>query len=368
MSWSRNRNGVIFLHSSDELYGADRMLIRFIESLPATVRADVQVWLPTDIPGGPHLLCQELIYRGIRVEHINLPVLRRSYLNPLGLLLLASRSLHTRRLLRDSRPRLVVLATSALLPVAPISPASARIVLHLQEIWHGVESKILSLLARRTRLIIAISAAAKASVSPGLQGRTVVVPNGTEDAPIGETVDQHTGPLVFLIASRWNSWKGHDVLLRAWRLAGEPGRLRILGGPPPVGAATDVPALVEAYGCTESVEIVGEVDDIDQEIVAADAMIVPSTQPEPFGLTSIEAFARGRPVIGTNAGGLSDIVQEGAGWLVPPDDPDALAALLRNLSRAELAQAGQLARERFEKHYTLEIFRHRMRREIGSLS
>jgi glycosyltransferase involved in cell wall biosynthesis len=53
----------------------------------------------------------------------------------------------------------------------------------------------------------------------------------------------------------------------------------------------------------------------------------------------LEAFARGRTVVATNAGGIPDIVTHGKdGLLVPRDDTDALvAALLRVLESHELA-------------------------------
>ncbi|MGH2971981.1 MAG: glycosyltransferase family 4 protein [Gaiellaceae bacterium] len=56
---------------------------------------------------------------------------------------------------------------------------------------------------------------------------------------------------------------------------------------------------------------------------------------------AMEAFARGRGVVGARAGGIPDIVEDGvSGLLVPPADPQALAAaLVRALSEPGLAQS-----------------------------
>jgi D-inositol-3-phosphate glycosyltransferase len=55
---------------------------------------------------------------------------------------------------------------------------------------------------------------------------------------------------------------------------------------------------------------------------------------EPFGITPVEAMACGTPVIGADVGGIRHSVLDGeTGWLVPPRDPDALAARLDALRR-----------------------------------
>ena len=72
-----------------------------------------------------------------------------------------------------------------------------------------------------------------------------------------------------------------------------------------------------------------------------DALVVPSTCPESFGLATREAMLAGRPVVSTNCGALSESIREGFdGLLVPGEDPDALAIALRRL----VEEDGLLAR------------------------
>ena len=68
---------------------------------------------------------------------------------------------------------------------------------------------------------------------------------------------------------------------------------------------------------------------------------------EPFGMVTIEAMATGLPVIGTDAGGTTELLDFGkAGILMPPQDEKAMAEALKKVYqdktlREELTQIGQ---------------------------
>ena len=62
-------------------------------------------------------------------------------------------------------------------------------------------------------------------------------------------------------------------------------------------------------------------------------LIVPSLWQEPFGRTTIEAFANGIPVVGSRRGGIPELIDAGnTGFLFDPDQPDELRRILRDLS------------------------------------
>ncbi|HET8589775.1 MAG TPA: hypothetical protein VFM01_09090, partial [Nakamurella sp.] len=89
---------MVLVHSSDELYGADRMVLQIAAVAAPAVR--LEVWLPTDLPHPAAPLCAELTARGIAVRHLPLPVIRRAYLNPRGVLSLIGRTVAVLRALR----------------------------------------------------------------------------------------------------------------------------------------------------------------------------------------------------------------------------------------------------------------------------
>lgn len=356
---------LLFVHSSDERYGADQMLLAILAALSIQDRSRSVVWLPTDVAHPAAPLCVELARRGVTFEHVDLPVLRRADLTPAGLVALARRRLAIGAALRTLDPELAVLNTSAVLPVAGAVPPGTRVALYLQEVWQGAETAVLGFAARRAGRIVAVSAAARDSLPGHLRGRTVVVPNTTPDPGTWAPPPGGDTPLTFAVASRWSPRKGHDVLLRAWAAAGQPGTLLIAGSPPDAGAGVDVPGLVAELGLAGSVRDVGEVPDVGTLLTEADVAVIPSVQPESFGLVAIEAFARGRPVVASDAGGTRETVAGGSGWLVPAGDVAALAARLASLDRSAVVTAGGLARARYEDCYAPAAFGTAVRRALG---
>jgi glycosyltransferase involved in cell wall biosynthesis len=358
---------LIFLHSSDELYGADRMLLEMVAA--AGVDTDVEVWLPNDLAHPATPLCEEMAARNVPVRHLALPVMRRAYQNPRGLAVLAMKSLRLVGLLRSARPDAVYCTTSAVLLAAPVARLARvpHVVGHFQEIWSRSDRTIIGLPARACHSLLSISEAVSRSLPRSVRSRTVVVPNGTPEPLRMVPLTGRSGALIFLVASRWNAWKGHQTLLAAWDLAGSPGRLVVLGGAPPSGESVDVVAVAAALERPESVSIVGEVTDPSGYIEAADVVIMPSDAPEPFGLVAIEAFARGRPVIASAAGGLLDIVTDGTdGWLFPPGDAAALAGVLSSLTRESVVSAGAQGRRTYEARFTVERFAQAWRAAVFS--
>jgi glycosyltransferase involved in cell wall biosynthesis len=354
---------VLVVHSSDEMYGADRILLEVVTALRDLAGLRVQVWLPAGVGDGS--LTAELERRGFAVEHHPLPILRRANLSARGVAELARVGWATARVLRRRRFGAVYLMTSACLPVAPLArlAGTRRVLVHLQEMWSGVDRVVLRGLATFCTAAVAISAPVARASGLGRWPPVDVVENGVSLPSDDIEWAQLSGDRPrYLVASRWNTWKGHETLLRAWDLAGCPGRLVVLGAPPPVGAGIDVPALIrDLVSRPETVEVIGQVDSIGPYLAAADALILPSDQPEPFGLVIIEAFGRSRPAIASRGGGPLHIITDGVdGWFFDIGSAPALADVLRRLDPAALHEAGERARMTYLDRYTPESYRQRI--------
>jgi glycosyltransferase involved in cell wall biosynthesis len=108
-------------------------------------------------------------------------------------------------------------------------------------------------------------------------------------------------------------------------------------------------------GVADSVSFLGKLEQIAPLLAAADLFLLPS-QSESFGLSALEALASGVPVIGSNAGGLPEVVRDGeTGVLCGVGDIPGMAAaaleILQDRKRwtamSRLAAAD--ARERFSR-------------------
>ncbi len=96
---------------------------------------------------------------------------------------------------------------------------------------------------------------------------------------------------------------------------------------------------------TNTVEVGPVTNPVVQELWSrAEVGVVPSLWPEPFGLVAIEAMAGGCPLVASDVGGLSEILADGRGTLVPPGDPVALAKALSELLADPARRAEQAAR------------------------
>ena len=140
-------------------------------------------------------------------------------------------------------------------------------------------------------------------------------------------------------------YKNVDGLAAAWRRVvqrapGGAARGRRAG----LAAGRDRPA--RATTLPDQVEYVPELDPrgVARALDEATVLVLPSW-PEGLGRVVIEAFARGRGVVATDAGGIPDLVTDGVeGILIPPADEEALVASLVRV--AQRPRAGGAARHR----------------------
>ena len=140
------------------------------------------------------------------------------------------------------------------------------------------------------------------------------------------------GP-VLLYVGRYTSVKRIPLLIRAHARArerfGRRAPLVLLGGFPGEWEDEHPLSVIRETG-DRDVFLAGwrGHEDLPEGLNAADLLVLPSVR-EQFGAVLVEAMACGLPVIAVNAYGPAEIVDDGdTGWLVPPDDEDAMVEAL----------------------------------------
>lgn len=194
--------------------------------------------------------------------------------------------------------------------------------------------------------IIANSEATKAAlVAEGIEPVQVIL-NGV---PVqGQKAALAREPTV-VYAGRLTREKGVDVLLRAFGSLHNKvpnAKLMIAGSGQEQRALR---TLVQDLGLEEAVSMPGHLNrkELEERSKAAWVQVVPSRWAEPFGLVAAEAMMQGRAVIASATGGLQEIVEHGrTGFLIPPDNPEALAEMLSFLllDRSLAETMGEAAR------------------------
>jgi glycosyltransferase involved in cell wall biosynthesis len=183
-------------------------------------------------------------------------------------------------------------------------------------------------------------------------------------------------PAIVLAVGRLTEKKGYRYLIEACALLRDRGcrcECRIVG--PDFGQGRELERMVSRLGLQERVRLLGAVTnaEVREHMRGAAVLAVPSVQDrhgDSDGIPNvvIEAMAMGLPVVSTDAGGLSEAVQDGrTGLVVPQKDSEALARALERILSGD-GDPGALkrhAREMIEREFVVEETARRFVEAVG---
>jgi len=381
---------VLYVHSSDELYGADKVLFQLLGSLDRSKFEPIVV-LPRDLPY-QGLLATALRGQAVRICPIPfLSVLRRSYFSPKGGILYLYRLMRSTlflcRLIRQENISLVHSNTLAVLPGA----IAARI-LGIPHIWHVHEilaspaflriamAWLTPLLSTR---VVAISRAVQAHLATSSvlnRDKSVVIYNGIDPTDFDQAKilgralrrewEVKPGEILIGVVGRISWWKGQEVFLKAAsHLAPLFPHVRFVIVGDTVAGQEHLRQELERFvhqRCLQGkVLFTGFLRNIPAVMGALDLLVVPSRLPEPFGMVALEAMAAETAVIAPAHGGLPEIIEHRkTGLLVPPDHPEELALAIEALVVDEdwRESMGKAGRKRVELQFSMRAFSERWQR------
>ena len=192
----------------------------------------------------------------------------------------------------------------------------------------------------------------------------LVIPNGTDLSVFGALeIDSSTakrlmgfeGETIVGTVGRFSQQKGHKYLVEAARLVLDNGincRFALVGDG---RLRQELEEQVRTLEMTDRFVFLGHRRDIPNLLRAMDVFVLPSLW-EGQGIALVEAIASGLPCIGSNVGGIPEVlVGAKAGILVPPKNPEALAeAIIRVLTDKELAHRLSVAARERARDFSIE--------------
>lgn len=372
---------IVFFTGADDLYGANRILIN---SMSLFSRYERVLCLPKKGPLSD--MVEDKLPDVKIVEMAELPVIAKMYLNPKGLLKFGTNLIKASRRLKRmvSDDAIVYLNTLAVLPVAFL--LKNKKYLHVHEILDNrslIDKTLNQLSLGKSDKIICVSDAVADNLREVANSqdkeKLVTVHNGilsVAESPKGLKDDNGEKLKILLIGRIRPQIKGQGYVLDALGHLSPELRNKIqvifVGSPVP-SMENDLTLLKERIaneGLEEVVAIHGFTNDIAAYYEDADICLVPSVRADPFPTTVLEGMSVGLPVIGTNIGGIPEMIQDGVtGFTVSPDRPDVFANRLERLisDKTLRKNMGKKGLERFNQEFSLDSFEGRFRKELPEL-
>jgi glycosyltransferase involved in cell wall biosynthesis len=303
--------------------GAERVMLRVLEA------AQARGW-SASVTAPQGALASELSRIGVPAATIP------DLMLPSGPRVVAASRLAARTLRAAARIRaatadadLVLAAGVRVLPVLRVANVRPPVVWLAQGVLDRPRwRRMVTACARTVDLAIAVSEAVADSIDDR-RFPVKVIWNGTP-WPVAPAPPEPPSPPVIGCAAILTSWKGQHVLLDAVaRLERRDVIVELLGAtfPKDRGFVEGLHRRAAQPDLEGRVRFVGHVDDTLAFMRRWTVAVVPSIDPEAGPLSALEAMSLGVPVVASDHGGPPEVLGA-AGVVVPPGDPDTLAAAL----------------------------------------
>lgn len=357
---------ILFIHQSAEMYGSDKTLLLLIRHINRERFCPVVI-LPNEGP-----LKKALELENIEVYIAPVIKLHRKMFTPKNMVSLLKQIKQAFRIVNkiNENYNFEIVYSNTLAVLLGYLFAKKNRIKHVWHVHEIIESpKIVAkifrfLLHTKSNFFTIYNSNATAVFWKSSSQKNIdykVVTNGLEvpSSPllvneivsIRKEIFDVNNEIVIGLVGRINKWKGQFILLEAFsKLIKKYPDLRLIF----VGSTTEnqsyilkeLTAKIDAFQIVNQVKIVPFQPDINKIWSAIDIAIVPSVEPEPFGLVAVEAMLAKKPVIASNHGGLTEIViHEHTGFLVQPNNVTDLVNAIETLvndeaKRLEMGEKG----------------------------
>lgn len=339
---------ILFIHQSADLYGSDKTLLLLLSKLDKS-RFNPIVVIPLDGP-----LKEELEKENIKV--IVGPVLKlyRKMFTPKNILLFLKQIKKAVSILDELNReyKFDIIYSNTLAVLLGMVYAKKRKIKH---IWHVHEiivhpKKIAyvfpKLLNKYADVVVCNSKATMNNLilrEKELANKTLVIHNGLKPLRDDyvkisrEDLGLEKDDFIITLIGRINRLKGHKWLLNTLisNFKSNKNIKLLFVGSPVQGQEyylEEIEEIIKEKNLDNSVKILGFKKDLRPILNLTDILVVPSIEAESFGLVALEAMLAKKPVIGSNHGGLTEIIiHNETGFLVEPNNERELAVAIQKL-------------------------------------
>jgi glycosyltransferase involved in cell wall biosynthesis len=371
---------ILFIHQSAELYGSDKTLLFLLKHLDKTKFLPVVV-LPNDGP-----LKAELEKENIIVTLAPVIKLYRKMFSPKNIIrFLREINLATKTLDDlNNQYHFDLIYSNTLAVLLGLFYAKKRKIKHIWHVHEIIESPkvitklFLKLLSQKGNSKIVYNSIATQKfwdVNTKISNKSCVIQNGLEIPSLqlselevlafrAKFFKADKNEVVIALVGRISRWKGQLVLLKAFSKLAKTNQnitLVFVGSPPPNQEIflEKLNAQIQEYQISKRVILLPFQEEISEIWQSIDIAVVPSIEPEPFGLVALEAMLAKKPVVASNHGGLTEIiVNEETGFLVTPNNEIALSQAIKKLiENPELRTAfGEKGYQRAIHQFSIEKY------------
>ena len=360
---------ILFIHQSAELYGSDKTLLLFLKNIDKTQFKPIVI-LPIDGP-----LKDEL--EKIDVQVIIAPVLKlyRKMFTFKNIIKFFKDIKVGFKIIDEinKKEKIDIIYSNTLAVLLGLFYAKKRKTKHVWHVHEIIESpkiftfvftKLLSSKATNTIIYNSIATKNFWNKNKKINKKSIIVCNGLE-VPTDilttmqiekfreENFNATSSQIIIALVGRISRWKGQKVLLNSfYQILKKHNDIKLIfvGSPPPNQELflIEIKDQINQLNISDKVQLIPFTNEISKIWQSIDIAVVPSIEPEPFGLVAVEAMLAHKPLIGSNHGGLTEIIiNNETGFLVEPKNEEtlsnALIKLIENPSlRSSFGEKGYL--------------------------
>ena len=370
---------ILILHSSNDLYGASKIFIQTCDLLH-NANYEIHVMLPSKGP------LDELIDKNILINYHNLGVLRKKYLNPLGLFNRFIINIKAISFLSDyvkkNKINLVYTNTSTIISAA-VAAKKNKIpsLFHVHEI--PISNKIYEIfigkiINRYSSKVLTVSESVKKHWLKYIEVKKIErIYNGIIFSKTDSLVERERDQDDFVITSvaRIIPYKGHSYLIDiANELIKKSTKFKflILGDTLSsyVSYEKSMKQKVKDLGLENQIKFLGFREDVSSIFKQSDLFIHPAIAPDPLPTVLFESLYNDLPSVATNLGGAIEILDNGNnGLLIPYNDPKKAANLIYEYCTNTKLQKKHLenSKKNFKINFSSELFNKNILKEVNNL-